>query len=146
MEVYGAEPSPSVRVPWLGSRNSLAYFDKNNDDESSSAINSLEHHKIENWKYFKLWKLFKKLNQNFNSLKRKKATVKPGNPYWKGTLSTVDLLELTSLDQLLLILRTFFTFFYKTSYLNEEVNCTMRSRQVSIPWSNSHPFQIHFSN
>jgi hypothetical protein len=39
-----------------------------------------------------------------------------------GRLSTVDLLVLTSLDQLLFILKIVFTFFYKTSYLNEEVN------------------------
>jgi hypothetical protein len=45
------------------------------------------------------------------------------NTNWRGRLSTVDLLVLTSLDQLLLILQTFFLF-YKTSYLIEEVNHT----------------------
>jgi hypothetical protein len=35
-----------------------------------------------------------------------------------------DLLVQTSLDQLILNLKTLFTFFYKSSYLNEEVNCT----------------------
>jgi len=29
----------------------------------------------------------------------------PGKPYWKGRLSTVDLLALTSLDQLILKLK-----------------------------------------
>jgi hypothetical protein len=33
----------------------------------------------------------------------------PGNPYRRGRLSAVDLLVLTSLDQLLLILPTSFT-------------------------------------
>ncbi len=32
-----------------------------------------------------------------------------GNPYWRGKLSTVDLLLLSSLHQLLLTLQTFFT-------------------------------------
>ncbi len=51
-----------------------------------------------------------------------------------GPLSTTDLLLLTSLDQPLVILQTLFTFFYKTRYLNEEVNCTEPSPLVSIPW------------
>jgi hypothetical protein len=50
-----------------------------------------------------------------------------------GRLSTIHLLAQTSLDQLRLILKTFFTF-YKTSYLNEEVNRTEPSPSVSIPW------------
>jgi hypothetical protein len=37
-----------------------------------------------------------------------------GNPYWRGRLSTVDLLPLTTLDQVLLIVWMLFTF-YKTS-------------------------------
>jgi hypothetical protein len=36
----------------------------------------------------------------------------------------VDLLVLTSLDQLLFKTETNFSFFYKTTYLNEEVNST----------------------
>jgi hypothetical protein len=32
------------------------------------------------------------------------------NSYWRGRLSTLDLLALTSLDQLLLIMQTFFSF------------------------------------
>jgi hypothetical protein len=51
---------------------------------------------------------------------------RPRNPYRRGRLSTVDLLVPTSLDHMLLILRTLFTF-YKTSYLNEEVKCTEHS-------------------
>ncbi len=47
----------------------------------------------------------------------------------EGRLSTVDLLVLTSLDQVLLILQTFT--FLQTSY--EEVNCTEPSSSVSVP-------------
>jgi hypothetical protein len=42
----------------------------------------------------------------------------------------VDLFVLTSLDELLLILKQYF--FYKTTYLNEEVNCTETSLSVSV--------------
>jgi hypothetical protein len=48
-------------------------------------------------------------------------------------LSTVDLLVPTSLDQLLLKLKTSS---HKTSYPNQEVNCTETSRAVSIPCVN----------
>ncbi len=42
----------------------------------------------------------------------------PGKPYWKGrSLSTVDLLVLTSIDQLLLTMQTLFTFFKKRAAL-----------------------------
>jgi len=56
--------------------------------------------------------------------------------YEQGTLAegkgkvTVDLLGLTSLDHLLLIMRTSFTY---TVYLNEEVNGTALSPSVSVP-------------
>jgi hypothetical protein len=49
----------------------------------------------------------------------------------EGLISTVDLLVLTSLGQLLLILKVLFI--YKTSYLNEEVNCTKPSPSVRVP-------------
>ncbi len=52
----------------------------------------------------------------------------------RGRLSTVDLLVLISSDWPVLILKTLFTFFYKTSYLNEETICTMPSPSVSVPW------------
>ncbi len=58
---------------------------------------------------------------------------KAGNPYWSGRLSTVDLLVLTNLDQLLLILQTLFNF-YTTTHLNEEVNRTEFFLSVSVPW------------
>ncbi len=44
-------------------------------------------------------------------------------------LSAISLLVLTSLDLKLVVL-----IFYKTSYLNEEVNCTEHSHSVSVPW------------
>ncbi len=48
-----------------------------------------------------------------------------GISYWRGRLNTVDLLALTSLEQLHYLLKILFNFFYKTCYLlNEEVNCT----------------------
>jgi hypothetical protein len=53
-----------------------------------------------------------------------------GKPYWRGRLSTVSLLVLTSLDQLRLIMKTIFTF-YKT--INEEVMCTEPAPSVSVP-------------
>jgi hypothetical protein len=43
-------------------------------------------------------------------------------------------LTLTSLDHLLLRMQTLITFFYKTGYLNEEVNRTEPSPSVSVPW------------
>jgi hypothetical protein len=51
------------------------------------------------------------------------------NPKYRGRLSTVDLLVLASSDQMLLKLQTIFTFFCKTSYLNEEDNWNEPSRQ-----------------
>ncbi len=45
------------------------------------------------------------------------ANERPGNPNWRGWLSTMDLPVLTGLDQLLLILQTLLYFFDKTSYL-----------------------------
>jgi hypothetical protein len=48
----------------------------------------------------------------------------------------VGLLELTSLDQLLLYIENIMYLFTKTSYLYEEVHCTEPSPSVSIPWSN----------
>jgi hypothetical protein len=59
--------------------------------------------------------------------------VEEGKPYWRGRLNTVDLLLLTSLDQLLLILIILFAFFIKTTYLNKEVNRTEPSPSVSVP-------------
>jgi len=51
----------------------------------------------------------------------------------KGRLSTVNFLVLTSLDQLIFIMKIFFTFVCKTSYLNKEVNRTEPFPSVSVP-------------
>jgi hypothetical protein len=50
-----------------------------------------------------------------------------------GRLSTVDLLVLTSLDQFFCI-ENIINLSYKTSYLNDVVNCAEPSPLVSIPW------------
>jgi hypothetical protein len=55
--------------------------------------------------------------------------VSPQNTYWRRRICTVALLALTSLEQLLLIMQTLFTFFNKSSHLNEEFNST-----ESSPW------------
>ncbi len=60
---------------------------------------------------------------------------KSGNSYWRGRLSTFDLLVLASLDQLILI-EYFIDLCNKTSYLNVEVNGTEPSPSVSFPWRN----------
>ncbi len=58
---------------------------------------------------------------------------KARNPCWRGKLSTIDLLELSCLGQLLLILQTLFASL-QNSYLNKEVNGTEPSPSVGIPW------------
>ncbi len=55
-----------------------------------------------------------------------------GKPYWRGRISTVDLLVLTSLDQLLFILKLYFSFNTKQPIL-------MR-RSIVL----SHPLQLGF--
>jgi hypothetical protein len=49
-------------------------------------------------------------------------------------MSTVDLLVLPNLDQLLFKLKLYFSFFYKTTYLNEEVKCTDPFPSLRLPW------------
>jgi hypothetical protein len=50
-----------------------------------------------------------------------------------GRISTIDLLVLTSSDQLLLKQEHFFLF-YKTRYLIKEVNHTEQSPSIRVPW------------
>jgi hypothetical protein len=54
----------------------------------------------------------------------------------ESLLSRKDLLRLTSSDQLLLTLNLDFSFFYKTSYLYEEINCrwAFPFGKVSLGW------------
>jgi hypothetical protein len=58
--------------------------------------------------------------------------ISPGNPYWKGKLSTVDLLALTSLNQFILILKILLTFVSKQA--------TLMKRSTVL----SHPVQVVF--
>ncbi len=60
-----------------------------------------------------------------------------GLPFYRealltGRLSTIDLLVLKSLDLLLLTIKNYLLY-YKTSYLNKEVNRTEPSPSVSTP-------------
>ncbi len=73
-----------------------------------------------------LWSLWESLQFSI----RKPYTAR--NPNWRGRFSTVYLLVQTSLDQLLLILQKC-CIFYKTSYLNEEVNSTEHSLLIGVP-------------
>jgi hypothetical protein len=66
------------------------------------------------------------------------ASEKTGNPHSTGRISTVDLLVPTGSGQLLFFIETVFFFFYKTAYLNEEVNCTVLSLSVRVSWRNQH--------
>jgi hypothetical protein len=61
------------------------------------------------------------------------ALPKAGKSYWRGRLSTVDLLVITSLDEHLYIENMIY-FLNKTTNLNEEVNCTESSPLISIPY------------
>ncbi len=45
----------------------------------------------------------------------------PGNPYWKGRLSTADLLLLSSLNQLLLLLKTFLLFTKQANLMRRSI-------------------------
>jgi hypothetical protein len=57
-----------------------------------------------------------------------------GKPYGTGWFSTVDLLVLTSSEQLLFVLKLHFSFFAKQPMPNEEVNCTEPFLSVRVPW------------
>ncbi len=64
---------------------------------------------------------------------------------WRGRFSTIDLLLLTSLDQLLLKLKTLFTFL--TGYPNEEVNSTEPSLQLVFPdYSNAPSCGVNYNH
>ncbi len=60
------------------------------------------------------------------------ATATAENPYRRSGLSTLDLLVLANIDQLLLILQTLFTF-CKKSCLNEEVKRTKPFPSLVFP-------------
>jgi hypothetical protein len=62
-----------------------------------------------------------------------KTTPCPGNPYWRGRLSTVDLLGLTSQDQLLLMQQTLHTFLTKQAILKRKA--TLLSLPLQLVFS-----------
>jgi hypothetical protein len=57
----------------------------------------------------------------------------PGNSYSRGRISTIDLLVLNK-SELILVLKMYFFPFYKTSYLNKEVNRTEPFPILRVPW------------
>ncbi len=61
-----------------------------------------------------------------------------GNPYWSGRLSTVDLLVLTSLDQLILLLKILFIFFF-----TKQATLMRRSTVLSLPFQLVFPARDH---
>jgi hypothetical protein len=65
----------------------------------------------------------------------------PGKPHWRERISTDDLLVLTSLEKTAFLTETIFPF-YKTTYLNEEVNRTEPSPSVRLPW-HIHPPNLY---
>ncbi len=69
--------------------------------------------------------------ENYKELWR--GYVQAGNPFWRGCISTADLLLLTRSGQLFLYISVYVSF-YKTSYPNEEVNSTEPSPSVRFPW------------
>ncbi len=62
---------------------------------------------------------------------------RPGKSYWGGRLSTDDLLVLTSLDQLVFILKILFSFFTK------QATCMRRSTALSLPLQLVFPDSTH---
>ncbi len=56
-----------------------------------------------------------------------------GKPYKRGWPSTVNLLVLTSSDQLFVSNENIIYYSCKTNYLNEEFKCTEPSHSVSLP-------------
>jgi hypothetical protein len=65
--------------------------------------------------------------QNFAVLLKSDLNVQPGNPYWRGRISTVNLFVLTSLYQLIFVLKILLTFFTKWAILKR------RSTALSLP-------------
>jgi hypothetical protein len=60
-----------------------------------------------------------------------------GKPHWRGRSSTVDLLELTSLDHLVFILKEIFSLYTKQVTLMRRLNGAEPSPSVNIPCSTS---------
>ncbi len=69
----------------------------------------------------------------------KYKSIKSGKSYCRGRVSTVDLLILTGLGQLLFKLKILFTFYYKTSYLLRStvllLGLEMKLDWIRVLWS-----------
>ncbi len=72
------------------------------------------------------------LNQSWKRFDSAKLLLAWRNSYWTGGISTVDLLVLTCLNQLLLM--GIFILCYKTSSFNEGANTTGPSLSVRASW------------
>ncbi len=68
---------------------------------------------------------------------RKQLNVLSGNPYWRGRLNTVDLLVLTSLDQLIFIWKILFIFSTKLATL------VRRLTALSLPFQQGFLYVIY---
>jgi hypothetical protein len=72
-------------------------------------------------------------------LAKQKMFLQPGKTNWKGRLSTVDLLVITSLDKLHLILKTLFTFLQKRATLMRRSTVLSLLLQLVFPASTVQP-------
>jgi hypothetical protein len=76
-------------------------------------------------------------NLTYNTKLKGLVRNEPRKSYWRGMLSTVDLLVLTSLDQSLFILKILFTFITKQATI---MRSTVLSLPLSIPWMNTRAY------
>jgi hypothetical protein len=70
----------------------------------------------------------------------------PGNPYWRGRLSTVDLLVLTSLNNMVLIMKILFTFVTKQAILERRSTVLSLPLQLGFPGEATHDPKIEAGN
>jgi len=72
---------------------------------------------------------------------KSKTLLKPGKTYWRERVNTVDLLVLTSLDQLLFTLKILFSFFFtKQAPLMRKSIVLSLSLQLLFPAPTLNPF------
>jgi hypothetical protein len=84
--------------------------------------------------FFNLLLKLKRPSRNWKPLlARSQLNAEPGKPYWRGKLNTVDLLVLTSLYQLLFILKILF------SYVTKQAALMRRSTVLSLPFQLAFP-------
>ena len=88
--------------------------------------------------YYPGWAIDPLTNLNLGSMSWKFLCPQPGKSNWRGRLSTVDLLVLTSLDQLLLTLKVLFTFFTKQPTIMRRSTVLKLPPQLVFPASSIH--------